>query len=104
MRAVRGTMLVLSVLLVAPVTAVQASRVVMQQSGPVTAVHSGGHALDVGGHRYKLAPGLQVHGEAGSTAKLSPGALQPGMRIGYDTTGGRHPVITEIWVQPPERR
>lgn len=104
MRTVRATMLALAALLVTQVPQVHAARVVMQQSGEVTAVHSGGHTIDVGGQRYKLVQGVKVHDGAGSTQGLGVGALEPGTRIGFDATGGRHPVITEIWVLPPKHR
>ncbi len=76
-----------------------ASRVVARQQGTVTALDAGSGWIHVNGHRYRLAPGAKVHGRATSGAALSPATLRPGMDIGFEATGGRHPMIHEIWIR-----
>lgn len=76
-----------------------ASRMVVQQRGTVTAVDTGSGWIHVNGNRYRLAPGAKVHGRATSGTVLSPATLRPGMDIGFEVTGGRHPMIREIWIR-----
>jgi hypothetical protein len=63
--------------------------------GQVEFIDSAAGQLRVHGQAFRLAPGLVIHGHAGS------GRLQPGQAIGYrvDTrSGGTAPLITDIWV------
>lgn len=76
-----------------------ASRMVVQQQGTVTSVDAGSGRIYVNGHRYRLAPGAKVHDQATPGAVLSPAALRSGMDIGFEATGGRRPMIHEIWIR-----